>query len=154
MKNPFDCEFTTIIKLGDWAASLSDSVDFIDYWYNLAQSKVKWEIESYFMNTINAFHWGVWQDRFEGLVDCYVPKSGEGFSSFEREWFAHYTQYLVCALQLSSNDIAKYYGRQFYSDLMHGWSRYHTLGVDQFVHVIASQYGLPTGVVELVSLNM
>ena len=150
----FDFEFITVIKLGDWAIELPDDIDFIDYWYNLALSKTKWEIESNFMNSINAFHWTLWQDRFEELTDGYNRKSGEGFCCSEREWFAHYTQYLVYAFQMSSKELAEYYGLQFYVDLMRGWGKYHILGVDQFVHVVGEDYGLPTRVEEIVLLDM
>ena len=150
----YEYELATVLKLGDWAANLPDDIDFIDYWYNLAMSGTKAEIESDFMNSINAFHWTVWQDRFEELTDSYRKVNGEGFAASEREWFANYTQYLVYAFQVPSSYIAKHYGRQFYIDIMNGWTKYHTLGVDQFVDNIVAKYGMLPNVTEVVPLHM
>ena len=139
----YELEFTTVLKLGDWAANLPDDVDFIDYWYHLSLSATKHEIESNFMNKINAFHWTRWKEDFEEYTDGYQPVGGEGFSATEREWFAMYTQYLVYALQASSGSLAKHYGKDTYRDIMDNWFKYHTFGVDQFVENITMKHGLP-----------
>ena len=143
----FEFEFGTVLKLGDWAANLADDVDFIDYWYHLSLSRTKYEIESDFMNKINAFHWTRWKEDFEEYVDGYQKVAGEGFSASEREWFAMYTQYMVYAFQISSKDLALHYGKDTYQKIMGNFFKYHTFGVDQFVENISMKHGLPPGVV-------
>ena len=143
----FEFEFTTVLKLGDWAGNLADDTDFIDYWYNLSLSKTKFEIETDFMNRINAFHWSRWKEDFEEFTDGYQVVCGEGYSASMREWFAMYTQYLVYAFQVSSRDLARHYDKAIYRDIMYDWFKYHTFGVDQFVENIVMKYGLPSGVI-------
>ena len=150
----YEFEFTTVLKLGDWAANLADSIDFIDYWYHLSLSDTKHKIESDFMNNINAFHWTRWKDDFEEFHDGYQKIAGEGFSAPEREWFAMYTQYLVYAFQSSSSDLAKHYGKDTYCNIMANWFKYHTFGVDQFVENIVIAHGLPPGVTSVTRLGM
>ena len=150
----YELEFGTVLKLGDWAANLADDIDFIDYWYHLSMSRTKHEIESDFMNKINAFHWTRWKEDFEEFTDGYQTLSGEGYSSAEREWFAMYTQYLVYAYQSSSSALASHYGIGTYHDIMGNWHKYHTFGVDQFAENIAAKYGLPPGVAAAVKLAM
>jgi hypothetical protein len=136
-------DFGAVLKFGDWAINLSDEIDFIDYWYNLTLSRTKAQIESDPMSSINAFHWTRWQEDFEEFVDKYQPKAGNGFTQSQREWFAAYTHYLVCALGLPSKAVAVHYGAEKFTNLMDGWSRYHTFGVDQFVESFISEYGTP-----------
>ena len=154
MKYEFVFEFGTDLKLGDWAANLADDIDFIDYWYHLSLSSTKYEIESNYMNKINAFHWTRWKEDFEEFTDGYQIISGEGFSAAEREWFAMYTQYLVYAFQASSSFLARHYGKNTYRDIMDNWFKYHTFGVDQFVENIAIKHGLPPGVVDVNRIGM
>ena len=149
----YEFEFSTVLKLGDWAANLDDGIDFIDYWYHLSLSGTKHDIESDFMNKINAFHWNRWKEDFEVFVDGYKIIPGEGFSSHEREWFAMYTQYLVYAFQLSSSFLARHYGKETYREIMDDWFKYHTFGVDHFVESITEKHGLPPGA-EVVRIGM
>ena len=150
----FDFEFVTVLKLGDWAASFEDNIDFIDYWYKLSLSRTKYEIESDIMNKINAFHWTRWQEDFEVFVDGYNVVVGEGYSASQREWFAMYSQYLVYAFQASSAFLAEYYGKDTYRDIMADWFKYHTFGIDQFVENIVIKYGLPPGVASVQRIGM
>ena len=150
----YEFEFSTVLKLGDWAASLADDIDFLDYWFSLSLSSTKRDIESDFMNKINAFHWTRWKEDFEEFNDGYSMIAGEGFSSTEREWFAMYTQYLVYAFQSSSSCLAKHYGIETYRDIMANWFKYHTFGVDQFAENIATKHGLPLGVATVHKIGM
>ena len=136
-------DFTTVRKLGAWAKSLSDEVDFIDYWYNLFLSETKYKIEESIMNNINSFHWTRWQEDFEEFVDKYKPITGtENFYANEREWFAVYMQYLIYAFQIPGKNIALFYGKDVFKDIISDWHKYHTFGADQFVENITEKYGL------------
>ena len=151
----FDYDFTLVRKLGAWARELPDNIDFVDYWFNLSFSKTKFKIEEHPANKINAFHWTRWQEDFEEFVDYYQPiEGGELFYAQEREWFAMYMQYLVCAYQVSSNTIAEFYGKGIYRDILLKWNKYHTFGADQFVENVAEKYGLPSRVTNVVRLGM
>ena len=150
----YEFEFGTVLKLGDWAANLPDDIDFIDYWYHLSLSATKSEIESNYMNNINAFHWTRWKEDFEEFADGYRIVAGEGFSAAEREWFAMNMQYLVYAFQVSSSFLAKHYGKCTYRNIMDNWFKYHTFGVDQFVESITAKHGLPPGVTTVDRIGM
>ena len=139
----FDVESNTVKKLAQWAIALPDTIDFIDYWYNLSLSETKSKIESSIANNINAFHWTRWKEDFEEFVDGYKLQPGEGFSEQEREWFAMYSQYLVYELQLSSREIALYYGKGMFVELMRGWFKYHTFGTNLFMDHFTERFGLP-----------
>jgi hypothetical protein len=145
--------FGAVLKLGDWAASLSENIDFIDYWYNFALSKTKAQIESDSTHKISTFHWTRWQEDFEKFADKYEVKPGESYALDEREWFAHYMQYLVYGLRLPSKQIAEHYGKDAFIKVMNGWFRYHTFGVDLFIETFAGKFGTPDNV-QIHALNM
>jgi len=138
-------DFAIVLKFGSWASELPDDVDFIDYWFNLFLSQTKALIDSNPMHKINAFHWTRWQEDFEQFVDGYKPTHGASFSADQREWFACYMQYVVYGLQLTAKQIAEHYGKDVFLDVMRGFSRYHTFGVDLFVETFAGKFGLPSG---------
>jgi len=133
-------ELQTVYKLSDWAESLSDSVDFIDYWYNLSLSPIKYDIESDIVNKINAFDWKRWQTDFE---QEYQIKPGEGYDPELRRWFAFFTQHLVYVFQISSSDIALHYGKENFANLTNKWYQYHTFGVDHAINRFVDAFGLP-----------
>ena len=141
--------YTIVSKLSSWAESLSDHVDFIDYWYNLALSRTKADSDSDIMHRINSFSWTIWQENFEVFVDGYVPLEGEGFDPDNRAFFGRYMQYLVYAFQLPSRSIAEFYGKDIYGKIMLGMPRYHTMGSDSFVENIVERYGAPPGVARI-----
>lgn len=153
-KQKLNFEFGTVLKLGDWAANLSENIDFIDYWYNLSLSRTKHEIESDILNKINAFHWTRWKEDFEEYTDGYHTVLGEGYSAPQREWFAMYSQYLVYAFQVPSRLLAEHYGMDTFREIMGNWFKYHTFGVDQFVENIVMEHGLPPGVTSVQRLEM
>ena len=150
----YEYSFTIVSKLSSWAESLSDNIDFIDYWYNLALSKTKADSDRDVMHRINSFYWTIWQENFEVYVDGYVPLKGEGYDPDNRSFFGRYMQYLVYAFQLPSRNIAEFYGKDIYASIMRGMPRYHTMGSDSFVESIVEKYGAPTGVsrIELVGV--
>ena len=139
----FELDFGTVLKLGSWAGSFQENVDFLDYLHNLSLSKTKTKIESCVRNNINAFHWTRWQEDFEEVVDGYAVRDSDTFTPEQREWFACYTQYLVYALQTSSKEIFQYYDKDVFLEIMNGWARYHTFGVDLFVETVITKYGKP-----------
>jgi len=146
-------DFGIVIKFGGWASNLPENTDFIDYWYNLCLSKTKAQIESDPTHKINAFHWTRWKEDFEEFVDKYEVKSGESYTPEEREWFAHYMQYLVYGLQLPGKQIAEHYGKNVFTAIINGWSKYHTFGVDLFIETIADRFGVPENA-QIHALNM
>ena len=147
-------EFGTVLKLAHWAEELDDSIDFIDYWYNLALSKTKWLIESDMANRINAFHWTRWKEDFEQFEEKYDPKYGNGYSGAERSYFAMYSQYLVYSLQLYSKELAEYYGKSGFQKLMDCYNQYHCIGSNLFADKFAEKFGLPAGVEKIVYINL
>ena len=147
----FELVHQTIYKLSDWAESLSDTNDFIDYWYALSLSPIKYQIESDMINKINAFYWTRWQTDFER---DYQIRLGEGYDSELRRWFAYFTQHLVCAFQISSKEIALHYGKACYVELTNKWFQYHTFGMDQSISRFAEAFGLPPDVQKVHLLNM
>ena len=140
-------------KFSSWAGSLSGDIDFIDYWYNLYLSKTKTRIDSNPADNINAHYWTRWQEDFEEFVDGYIPRQGEGFIEADREWFASYMQYLIYAIQMSSKDIANYYGKEVFTQVISSAPAYHTFGVDLFIEHFVDRFGLPSGI-EVMPLNM
>ena len=152
MKNEY-C-FTIVSKLSSWAESLSNEIDFIDYWYNLSLSKTKSDIDSDVMNKINAFAWTIWQENFEEYVDGYTPIKGEGYDLDNRSFFGRYMQYLVYAFQLPSKTIAEHYGIEVYRNIMLGMPKYHTMGSDSFVENIVDKYGMPPNVLKIEAIGV
>ena len=146
MNLKFEYNLTIVRKLAQWAIDLPNNIDFLDYWYNLSLSETKYKIESSVANNINAFHWTRWKEDFEEFVDGYKPQPGDGFSEQEREWFAMYSQYLVCELQISSKEIAVHYGKDMFVRLMKGWFKYHTFGTNLFMDHFSEKFGLPPGI--------
>ena len=138
--------FVAVLKFSAWAEGLPDDVDFIDYWYSLFLSTTKEQIESDPTSNVNAFYWPFWRNNFERHVDSYHPLAGEGFYAVERAWFARFMQHLVYCMQLSSREIANYYGKKVFRDLMLSWFSYHTLGVDQSIKTFVERFGSPSGV--------
>ena len=145
----YEYDYGHSLKFGGWAKSIPDSIDFVDYWFNLFLSKTKAQIEEHKANTINAFHWTRWKEDFESFVDMYQPFDGvEVYYELERSWFARYMQYLVCGLQLPSAEIARWYGKDQFREIIRNWFRYHTFGGNLFVEYVISEHGgLPPGAI-------
>jgi len=131
------------MKFSAWAEELPDDIDFIDYWYNLFLSTTKEQIEADPTSNVNAFYWPFWRNNFELHIDSYNPIDGEGFFAVERAWFARYMQYLVYSLKLTSREIAGFYSKDVFRDVMHSWFSYHTLGVDQSINTFVERFGKP-----------
>lgn len=146
-----DYEFTTVLKLSDWAGELDGDIDFIDYWYNLFLSDVKFEIEDDFGNNINAFHWNRWKNDFE---TAYEPQKGDGFSRDKRYWFAQFTQYLIFSLKVYSRDFAIHYKKEIFSKLMADWFQFHCFGVDASIERFIDKYGLHPKAKDIAKLKM
>ena len=146
--------FTIISKLSSWAESLPDNVDFIDYWYHLALSQTKADIDSDIMHRINSFSWTIWQENFEHYVDGYVPKAGEGYDPDSRSFFARYMHYLVIAFGVPSRTLAELYGKEVFREIMLGMPSYHTMSSDSFVENIVERYGVPPRVSEITSIGV
>jgi len=147
-------DYNTVWKFADWAENLPETVDFVDYWYNLFLSKTKATIESSPANKINAFFWNRWKNDFEIYVDKYAPITGKSFYPDERNWFAMYMQELVCALQVPSRTIAESYGKECFSSIMAMFPKYHCYGIDYFVGSFVERNGLPQNVEEVIRVNL
>ena len=144
---------TTIRKFASWAENLPDNVDFIDYWYNLFLSQTKKRIECNLMDNINAFHWTRWREDFEEYVDMYTPINGNGFSANTRQWFGFAMQCLVYNLQMTSIQIADFYGKDIFCSVVDDWFKYHTYGIDQFAENFVERFGVPD-YIEISKLHM
>ena len=140
LKHNYEYEYVTVSKLSDWAESLPDDIDFLDYWYHLSTSDIKHSIEVSILNKINAFEWTRWQEDFE---EVYSPKPGEGYDKELRFWFADFSQMLVYAFQVSSKDIAIYYGKDGFSKTLDKWYQYHTFGTDHAISRFIETFGIP-----------
>ena len=141
----YEYDFTTISKLAAWAESLRDDVDFIDYWYHLSLSSTKAKIEESVANNINAFFWTRWQEDFEDYFDQYLPIPGNGYSRDIRYWFAYAMQCVVYGFQLSSREIALFYGKSGYKAILDQWFKYHTFSIDLFIDHLTIELGMPDG---------
>ena len=128
-----------IDKFADWAKSLSDDVDFIDYWYNLFLSQTKERIESNPLNNINAFWWTRWKEDFEEFVDKYKPITGNGFDADIRYWFASCMQEAVNRLDISSKEIAQRYGKDSFAYMINFWHHYQPMFGEEFVNKFVNQ---------------
>ena len=106
------------------------------------------------MHRINAFSWTIWKENFEEYVDGYVPVEGNGYDLDSRSFFARYMQYLVYAFQLPSKDIAEFYGKENYYNIMFGMQKYHTMGSDSFIENIVQKYGKPMGVAQVKTVGV
>ncbi|MCL1883465.1 MAG: hypothetical protein FWF81_06925 [Defluviitaleaceae bacterium] len=136
----YEYEYITVSKLSEWAENLPNDIDFLDYWFNLSLSNVKFLIESDIVNKINAFEWTRWQNDFERE---YQPQPGEGYDRELRFWFADFSQMLVYSLQISSKEIARYYGKDKFAMLAEKWYQYHIFGTDHAINRFAETFGLP-----------
>ena len=150
----FEYDYGTVIKFYDWAENLSDDLDFVDYWYNLFLSQTKEKIESGISRNINAFHWTRWKNDFEIYVDKYAPQKGDGFFPDLRNWYAHYMQCLVYALQIPSREIAEFYGKSVFDYATKMFYKYHCYGIDYFIRSFTEKYGLPAGTAEILKIGM
>jgi len=148
----FEYDYGTVIKFYNWAESLSDDTDFVDYWYNLFLSETKRKIESGISCNINAFHWRRWKNDFEIYVDKYAPKKGDSYFPELRSWYAHYMQCLLYTLQISSKEIADFYGEQIFDDVTKMFYKYHCYGIDYFVGSFIEKYGSPVKIIEKVGM--
>ena len=135
----------TMIKFSNWAANLSDDIDFMDYWYNLFKSNTKARIESSWMDNINAFWWTRWCEDFEVFVDKYQPLGGAGYERSTRDWYARYMQYLIYSLQMTSKEFATVYDKDVFLGIMENWFKYHTISIDQAVARFVEEFGNRTG---------
>ncbi|MCL2124384.1 MAG: hypothetical protein FWH33_00155 [Oscillospiraceae bacterium] len=149
----FEYSDITVSKMGAWAESLADDIDFIDYWFNLFMSKTKARIESDPMDNINAFYWNRWKNDFEIYVDKYTPIPGNGYHVEERFFLGWYMQYVVYALRVPSKLIAEFYGKEVFRQVLDGWFKYHTFGSNLFMVHFVDKFGLPPDVVEVHKLN-
>ena len=141
----YEYDFTTVSKLASWAESLRDDVDFIEYWYHLSLSNTKERIETSVANNINAFYWTRWQEDFEEFVDLYKPVSGNGYNRDVRYWFAYAMQCAVYGFQLSSRELAQFYGKPGYKAIIDKWFKYHTFGIDLLIEHLNIEFGIPGG---------
>jgi len=142
------------MKFAEWAKKLPDSIDFIDYWYNLFLSKTKHAIETEPMDNINAFWINRWRNDFEKYVDGYKPVPGEGYSRDERGWFAQYMQGLVYGLQTPGDVIAKHFGKPVFEAVIDDFFRGHCCSMDWFVRNFVDEYGFPPGASQITKLHM
>ena len=136
--------FTAALKFKNWAENLPESTDFIDYWFNLFKSPVKEKIDLHPWSNINCFWWVRWQDILE---EMYTPVKGESFCVADRGWFAMYMQYLIIALQLPPAEIAGFYGKDVFSQIIKSCNKYHTMSVYLFVEHVRMRHGLPPNVI-------
>ena len=146
-------EFDIIVhnKLAHYAESLSEEIDFIDYWINFCKSSVFREIESNWFARINAFHWTRWREDFELI---YEPIKGNGYSEKERWWYASFMHYLQYAMQSPSASIVDYYGKEVLFSLMDEWYQYHTFGVDCAIEKFIEKHNKPIWVKNILRLQM
>ena len=146
MELRFNYDYIIVSKLGQWAEELPDTIDFLDYWYNLFLSETKIYIDEPDSGTLASFWINRWKRDFEEYTDKYTPKQGEGFSGEERSWFAQYAQYLVYELQTPSKDICSLYGKAMFEWLMKHYNKFHCFGTNLFMDYFIDEWGLPPGV--------
>ena len=141
----YKCIYQTVEKLGLWAEELEDDIDFADYWHNLMLSKTKSKIDN-FDDQINAFWVSRWKEDFEEFEDKYTPKEGEGYLDYEKEMVAIATQYLVYAYQISSRELAEFYGINLVTHIIENTGRYEFYEAEDVVRDIVKNLGVPHGV--------
>lgn len=139
----FEYDFIVVSKLACWASRLPDNYDFLDYWYNLFLSPIKYGIDDEDYDNTTSFWLTRWRIDFE---KTYTPITGESFCEEEREWFAMYSQYLVYELQTPSRVIAEYYGKDMFAWLMDRYPKYHCIGTNLYMQYFVEEWGCPPGV--------
>ena len=71
-----------------------------------------------------------------------------------RNWYAHYMQCLVYALQMPSKEIAEFYGKDIFAEATKMFYKYHCYGIDYFIRSFVEKYGSSVGVGETIRIGM